>query len=77
MGIRVLWLSRHDHSGQQDASQRVVGRPIRSGFVTNVLNLKIAVFYTSLLPSLIPAGGAPRTWLPIFVGTQVLCPLRG
>lgn len=44
--------------------------PTRSGFLTNVLNPKIAVFYASLLPTLVPSDGAAYAWLPILVGTH-------
>ncbi|MER8006980.1 LysE family transporter [Streptomyces sp. NPDC094149] len=37
------------------------GNPWRTGLVSNVLNPKIAVFYTGLLPSLAPPG-LPTAW---------------
>ena len=35
-------------------------RPWLTGFINNLLNPRIAVFYTSLLPQLVP-NGAPHT----------------
>ena len=72
VGIRVLWWSRSGLAYHVDAPRVPVSHPVRSGLLTNVLNPKIAVFYTSLLPSLVPSGGAPRTWLPILAGTHAL-----
>lgn len=72
MGLRVLWRSRRATAIHVAAASGSAGRPLRSGFLTNLLNPKIAVFYTSLLPSLVPPGGAARGWLPILVGTHVL-----
>lgn len=70
MGLRGLWCSRSGQSSPVHATPVAAGYPVRSGLLTNVLNPKIAVFYTSLLPSLVPAGGAPRLWLPVLVGTH-------
>ncbi|MFI5566905.1 hypothetical protein ACIA6T_05915 [Streptomyces sp. NPDC051740] len=36
------------------------GNPWRTGLVSNVLNPKIAVFYTGLLPTLAPSGLSPH-----------------
>jgi threonine/homoserine/homoserine lactone efflux protein len=74
MGVYVLWRSRQDHA-QTASAATVVGFPFRTGLLTNVLNPKIAVFYTSLLPSLVPAGGDPQLWLPLLVGTHAVLSL--
>ncbi len=57
LGVQALWRSR-----STDA-RPVGGTPgpgassgFRTGVVSNVLNPKIAVFYTGLLPGLVPAG---------------------
>lgn len=68
MGVRMLWRSRS--IGDHPAAAPPSGHPGRSGLLTNVLNPKIAVFYTGLLPSLVPAGGSPRVWLPVLVLTH-------
>jgi threonine/homoserine/homoserine lactone efflux protein len=75
LGLRTLWSSRRaDPSGapstlaetetetetETEAETRRGGRLWRTGLVTNVLNPKIGVFYTSVLPALVPAG-APTT----------------
>jgi threonine/homoserine/homoserine lactone efflux protein len=68
LGLRTLWRSRRspisaDGSSRADGPAGVPGvrgRAWRTGFVTNLMNPKIGVFYTSALPALVPAG-APTT----------------
>lgn len=71
LGIQTLWRAR----GAGDTASRAaapMSSPGRAGFTTNVLNPKIGVFYTGVLPQLVP-GGAPRTpWLCALVVTHVL-----
>jgi threonine/homoserine/homoserine lactone efflux protein len=46
-------------------------RLLAMGLLTNLLNPKIAVFYTSVLPSLVPHGASPVIWLAVLVATHV------
>lgn len=81
MGVRALWQSRRseDQSGPQvpdvPASAAAARGAWRTGMLTNLLNPKVAIFYTSLLPSLVPRGGSPALWLPALVATHVLLSL--
>ncbi len=72
MGAYALWRSRKPHGQAVPEPPPARGHPLRIGLLTNVLNPKIAIFYTGLLPSLVPAGGAPRLWLPVLVGTHAV-----
>ncbi|MFF3337091.1 LysE family translocator [Streptomyces sp. NPDC002888] len=69
LGGQALWQHRRSapagHGGPparakprvgEDASPAVVGSPWWTGLVSNVLNPKIVVFYTGLLPTLAPPG---------------------
>jgi threonine/homoserine/homoserine lactone efflux protein len=57
LGAQALWRSRRRAvSAAEDVSPRREGRPFVTGLLTNLLNPKIAVFYTGLLPQLVPAG---------------------
>ncbi|WP_078870905.1 LysE family transporter [Streptomyces caatingaensis] len=55
LGVRALWRSRRDAPGAPGRTQGGRG-PYVSGLVTNVLNPKIAVFHTGLLPTPAPDG---------------------
>ncbi|MFF2057510.1 LysE family translocator [Rhodococcus qingshengii] len=57
LGVRALWesrTSRMQHNADAPRSQKA--GTWKTGFTTNLLNPKIAVFYTGLLPQLVPAG---------------------
>ena len=57
LGVRTLWesrTSRMQHNADAPRSQKA--GTWKTGFTTNLLNPKIAVFYTGLLPQLVPAG---------------------
>lgn len=61
LGARTLWLSRRARDAAlPELPRQRLDHPYRTGLLSNVLNPKIAVFYTSLLPQLVPAG-APHT----------------
>lgn len=55
LGIRTLWRSRAVTPPSHHKCQGVGGE-WRTGLLTNLLNPKIAVFYSSVLPQLVPAG---------------------
>jgi RhtB (resistance to homoserine/threonine) family protein len=57
LGIKTIWHSRH-HTAHEPAvmNQQHAHRPWLTGFINNLLNPKIAVFYTSLLPQLVHSG---------------------
>jgi threonine/homoserine/homoserine lactone efflux protein len=75
LGLRALWRSRTGSNAGESSRGRAGKHPLRTGLMTNLLNPKIAVFYASVLPSLVPHGALPIIWLPILVLTHVLLSL--
>ncbi|MFC5750842.1 LysE family translocator [Actinomadura rugatobispora] len=65
LGVQSL---RHSRSGAGAVSAPSPnGSPWRTGFVSNMVNPKIAVFYTGLLPSLAPSGLPPQAGMALLV----------
>ena len=64
LGVQALWRARRGVAAQPaDVAPPREGRPFLTGLLTNLLNPKIAVFYTGLLPQLVPAGAPVRATL--------------
>ncbi|MFF8269524.1 LysE family translocator [Streptomyces sp. NPDC016562] len=62
-------------STEDQQQARGGGGAWRTGLVANVLNPKIAVFYTGLLPTLAPPGLRPATGMALLVVIHVLLTL--
>ena len=56
LGAQALWRARRGLAPSVDVAAPRERRPFLTGLLTNLLNPKIAVFYTGLLPQLVPAG---------------------
>lgn len=68
LGAQALLQSRRGRTPAPTADvARPRGNPWRTGLVGNLLNPKIAVFYTGLLPTLAPAGLPPHTGMALLV----------
>ncbi|MFF5970721.1 LysE family translocator [Streptomyces sp. NPDC012769] len=70
LGVQSLLAARRGrHDGKPAAVETPPpsGHPWRTGLVSNVLNPKIAVFYTGLLPTLAPHGLSPHTGMSLLV----------
>lgn len=78
MGLRVLWRHRRVSARGDEARPTEAlsaNRAWQQGLIGNLFNPKIGVFYTSLLPSLVPHGESPRLWLPVLAATHVVISL--
>jgi threonine/homoserine/homoserine lactone efflux protein len=59
LGVQAFLAARRSPTTPEAAPPRAMRQPFRVGLFSNLLNPKIAVFYTGLLPQLVPVG-APR-----------------
>ncbi|MGW3315470.1 LysE family translocator [Streptomyces fungicidicus] len=68
LGVQALLQSRAGRSETPVAGAPVpAGNPWRTGLVSKVLNPKVAVFYTGLLPTLAPSGLPPHLGMTLLV----------
>lgn len=56
LGVQALRAARRGHPGVEAAPSTDARRAFRQGLVSNLLNPKIAVFFTSLLPQFVDDG---------------------
>ncbi len=73
LGASALWRSRRGAGAVVEPVAVPAGarRGFRAGFVTNLLNPKVGVFYVSLLPQFLPAAGGGLGWGALLVGMHV------
>ncbi|MEU9118827.1 LysE family translocator [Streptomyces sp. NPDC048506] len=73
LGVQGLRQHRRAVPRPAAGGVRTTGSPWRTGLVGNLLNPKIAVFYTGLLPTLAPDGmpGAPAMALLVLLHTAL------
>ncbi|MGW5231518.1 LysE family translocator [Streptomyces nodosus] len=68
LGVQTLLRSRRTEARTvATGAAAPVGNPWRTGLVSNLLNPKVAVFYTGLLPTLAPSGLSPHTGMALLV----------
>jgi threonine/homoserine/homoserine lactone efflux protein len=80
LGVTTLWRtlprSRAGSTrGTQDVDQEAMNgekpHSLRAGFLTNLLNPKVGVFYISLLPQFLPTGDASALWGGLLVAIHL------
>jgi threonine/homoserine/homoserine lactone efflux protein len=75
LGIQTLRRRGHRHDGTATTAAVASGSPFRTGLVSNLLNPKIAVFYTAALPQLVPDGAPEAPTLAALVAIHVVLSL--
>ncbi|GIH21731.1 lysine transporter LysE [Acrocarpospora phusangensis] len=67
LGVQALIHSRRQGVEPVVAGPAPAGGPWRTGLINNLLNPKIAVFYTGLLPALAPSELSPHVGMALLV----------
>lgn len=67
LGVRAILTAGREH----EVPRRRDRSAFRTGFVSNVLNVKIAAFYTGVLPQLVPDGAPHAATLAALVAAHV------
>jgi threonine/homoserine/homoserine lactone efflux protein len=62
LGVQLLRSPRSELGVLAPRPEVSGGAWLRRGFLTNMLNPKVGVFYVSFLPQIIPAGSDVRAW---------------
>lgn len=76
LGVMALrrTMGRHRRAAATDDDPVGDARPangLRAGFVTNLLNPKVGVFYISLLPQFLPVGPGATAWGGVLVAIHI------
>ena len=71
-GRHAAEAARSLRRGAADASGASALAWLRKGFLTNLLNPKVGVFYVSFLPQFLPAGVAPAPFIFLLASLHVL-----
>jgi len=75
LGIKLI-LTKNDGLDLGSANVTAPGRAgagwVQRGFLTNLLNPKVGVFYVSFLPQFVPAGVSPGPYMLMLAGLHVL-----
>ncbi len=76
LGIATLWNARHRHTAMDD-ERRSPGSSnlrenFRQGLVRNLLNPRVGLFYTTLLPQFVSAGQPAVLWTGLLAAIHLI-----
>lgn len=75
LGIRLLLAPRRAQAEPGGAGDGTPGAAFAAGFLTNLLNPKVGIFYLTLLPQFVPAGVAVASFIFVLAAIHVLMSL--
>jgi RhtB (resistance to homoserine/threonine) family protein len=73
LGVTTLWRTRREPAGPgaDGVPERTFGGLYRQGLLSNLLNPKVGVFYTTFLPQFVEPGGSVLAWTSLLAGIHI------
>jgi threonine/homoserine/homoserine lactone efflux protein len=74
LGLKLILKPRTRYAPEEEAraGSGLGGSPFVRGFLCNILNPKVGVFYVSFLPQFVPAGANVPAWTALLVGIHAI-----
>ena len=73
LGVTTLWRARQSAPAADDAGRELpaFGGLFRQGLLSNLLNPKVGVFYTTFLPQFVEPGESVLAWTTLLAGIHI------
>ena len=76
LGVMTLWRTRRsepapDHTNEPPRVTRSFSEHYRQGLLSNLLNAKVGIFYTTFLPQFVEPGDSIAVWVPLLAAIHI------